>query len=182
MVSLPAIVVTIRPSHDESDPVGAEENSRRGKHRRRFSREKEGNGKRRAAQNDNQGGTVCDDCDVGARAGFSFVSHASDSTLAGGKAETDFTFHRPPRRRYNAGMAGHRWSIRTPKPHTVEVQHATHSARVRISVDGEIVFSNDGSEPLWDTGFRCEFQIDDKPCRLTIRGAGRSAKYDLELA
>ncbi len=78
-------------------------------------------------------------------------------------------------------MVGHRWKIETPEPHTVEVQHATHSARVRIRVDGKIVYSQDGREAFWDTGFRQEFEIDGNPCLLTIRGAGRAAEYDLEV-
>jgi hypothetical protein len=78
-------------------------------------------------------------------------------------------------------MAGHRWSIRTPDLHVVEVQDATHSARVTIKVDDETVFAQDGTEALWDTGFRHEFEIDGKQCRLMIRGVGSSPEYDLQI-
>jgi hypothetical protein len=76
-------------------------------------------------------------------------------------------------------MAGHSWSIRTPEPHIVEVQHAIHSARVKIKVDGETVFAQEGQEPLWDTGFCHEFMIDGKRCRLAIRGLDKRPEYDL---
>jgi len=78
-------------------------------------------------------------------------------------------------------MAGHGWSIRTPERHVVEVQHAIHSARVKIKVDGETVFSQAGQEPLWDTGFRHESMIDGKRCLLTIRGIGSNPEYDLQV-
>lgn len=78
-------------------------------------------------------------------------------------------------------MAGHSWSIRTPELHIVEVQHAIHSARVKITVDGETVFSQDGREALWDTGFHHEFMIDGRRCQLTIRGIGSRPEYDLEV-
>lgn len=38
------------------------------------------------------------------------------------------------------GMTARSWSIRTPEPHVVKVQHAIHSARVRITIDGETCF------------------------------------------
>jgi hypothetical protein len=78
-------------------------------------------------------------------------------------------------------MAGHRWSIRAPELHIVEVQHAIHSARVTIKVDDEIVFSQAGQVPLSDTGFHHEFMIDGKRCRLTIQGIGSRPEYDLEV-
>jgi hypothetical protein len=78
-------------------------------------------------------------------------------------------------------MAGHCWSIRTPEPHLVEVQHAIHSARLRIEVDGETVFSQDGQAPLCDTGFCHEFVIDGRRCRLTIQVVGSSPEYDLQV-
>ena len=78
-------------------------------------------------------------------------------------------------------MAGHRWSIRTPEPHDVEVQHAVHSARVTIKVDGEAVFSQTGQEPLLDSGFSHEFIIDGRRCVLSIRWIGKSPEYDLHV-
>jgi hypothetical protein len=78
-------------------------------------------------------------------------------------------------------MAVHCWSIHTPEPHVVEVQHAVHSARLRIKVDGETVFSQDGPEALSDTGFCHEFVIDGRRCRLSISGIGSSPEYDLQV-
>ena len=78
-------------------------------------------------------------------------------------------------------MAGHSWSIRTPGLHIVEVQHAIHSARVTIKVDGETVFSQVGRPALRDPGFFHEFMIDGRRCVLSIRGNGSSPDYDLQV-
>ncbi len=65
--------------------------------------------------------------------------------------------------------ASRSWKVSTPTNHTVRMQHATHSGRVKITVDGATVFEQAGGEALWDTGFDHEFTLDDLPCQLRIR-------------
>jgi hypothetical protein len=77
------------------------------------------------------------------------------------------------------GMGASRsWKVSIPKDHVVEVQHATHSGRVTIIVDGVIVFEQASCEPLWDTGFDHEFTLDDLPCELRIRFSSRRPAYE----
>ena len=71
------------------------------------------------------------------------------------------------------------WVVATAMAHTVQVQHATHSGRVKITVDGEPVFEQSGPTALWDTGFDHEFTIDDLPCRLRISFSSGRPAYEL---
>lgn len=79
-------------------------------------------------------------------------------------------------------MAVHRWTIETPTTHTVEVQHAIHSGRVKIKVDGVTVFSREDGECIWDAGLQHEFTVDGKTCRMGLRGiGGKNPEYELKL-
>lgn len=73
----------------------------------------------------------------------------------------------------------HRWRVSTSVEHVVEVQHATHSGRVRITVDGTTVFEQSGSHALWDTGFEQEFVVDGQPFRIRISGWSPTPDYQL---
>lgn len=75
--------------------------------------------------------------------------------------------------------ASRKWSVLTPEEHTVEVQHATHSGRVSITVDREVIFEETSPEALWDTAFDHEFVIDGLPCRLCIRFSSERPVYEL---
>ena len=61
------------------------------------------------------------------------------------------------------------WHIQTPQPHTIRVQHARHSPRVRIYVDDRRILDRREGEVIWDAGFEYEFQLDNAACRLEIR-------------
>lgn len=65
--------------------------------------------------------------------------------------------------------ASHTWTIAIPTEHTVQVQHATHSGRVRILVDSQLVFEQSGPEALWDSGFDHQFTLDGLPCQIQIQ-------------
>ena len=65
--------------------------------------------------------------------------------------------------------ASRTWKVPTPRKHTVQVQHAMHSGRVRITVDGDTIFEQSSREALWETGFDHEFTIEDLLCQLRIR-------------
>jgi hypothetical protein len=75
--------------------------------------------------------------------------------------------------------ASRNWQVVTRTEHTVQVQHATHSGRVRIAVDGETIFEQSSPEALWDTGFHHEFSLDGLPCRLAIGFSAGSPTYEL---
>jgi hypothetical protein len=69
--------------------------------------------------------------------------------------------------------ASHKWVVGKPFTHTIEVQHATHRGRVKITVDGRPVFEQNDPEALWDTGFDETFLVDGVPCRIRIGGASQ---------
>lgn len=69
-------------------------------------------------------------------------------------------------------MPKYLWTIQTPAEHVVEVQHALHTARVRIKLDGSVIFSQDGPYALWDSGFSHQLMIDDTGWQLEIRAIG----------
>lgn len=69
-------------------------------------------------------------------------------------------------------MPKHQWTIQTPGEHVVEVQHSIHTARVRVKLDGSLIFSQDGPTALWDSGFSHELLIDGTRWRMEIPGIG----------
>lgn len=78
-------------------------------------------------------------------------------------------------------MPDYRWTIQTPAEHIVEVQHAVHTGRVRIKVDGNIVFAQDDRFALWDSGFSHELAIDDTKWQMEICGVGTlTPEYTLQ--
>ena len=75
--------------------------------------------------------------------------------------------------------ASHSWTIETTQPHRVYVQHATHTGRVKVTVDGSQIFKQTDGHALWDQGFDHEFQIDGANCRLCIHFPGGTPRYEL---
>lgn len=64
--------------------------------------------------------------------------------------------------------ATRQWKIQAAEPHTVRVQHAIHSGRVKLYVNDCRVFDGGGPEAIWDGGFEHSFEIDGVPCHLKI--------------
>jgi|GEM_PF-2345179 hypothetical protein len=75
--------------------------------------------------------------------------------------------------------ASHTWTIEIPERRVVSVQHATHSSRVTLRLDGEMIYQSSSSHALWDLGFNHEFELDGMPARLLIDFSGPSPLYHL---